>query len=75
MRARPLFWGYSWVGILNQLIIQWFFIRLQVTCNSMEDRNIEALSIIGFILPLTGWWNDYVFLGRKHSLTGCPRKK
>jgi hypothetical protein len=61
------FLGYSWLGWLNQLIIQWFFIRLQATLDDSRT-NIEGLQIIGFILPLTGWWSDYIWLGEEFEV-------
>ena len=49
--------GYTWVGWLNIIILQWFFIRLYYIEN---DQNIiENYGIMFPIVPLTGWWNNY----------------
>lgn len=69
MRAKPILFGYSWIGILNQLLLQWFFIRLEASLDNAKDRRIVALRIIGPILPLTGWWSKYIWLTKQ------PRKK
>jgi hypothetical protein len=58
-QPTPIFRGYSWLGILNMLVIQWFFIRLQLTC---DGGVIVGWKLIGFIVPLTGWWSPYIWL-------------
>lgn len=57
--------GFSWVGWLNILLLQWFFVRLQVSVD--DDGTVLAYHIIGWILPLTGWFvhNDYIGLGKQ----------
>lgn len=50
--------GYSWVGWLNIIILQWFFIRLYYSVN--EQNSIECYGFLFPIVPLTGWWSDYV---------------
>jgi len=50
------FLGKTWVGWLNIFLIQWLFIRIAYGTN---------WTIIGFIVPCSGWWNDYKFLGKK----------
>ena len=54
-------WGWS-----NFLLFQWFFVRLQRTCD-VETGRIISLDWIGPVVPLTGWWSDYIFLGNKHA--------
>ncbi len=66
MKAKPIFFGYSWVGLLNQILLQWFFIRLQCTANG--NNEIIRYQIMGFVLPLTGWWSDYVWLTKKFEI-------
>lgn len=39
------------------LLIQWLFIRVCVAAD--KDRNIVGCYVIGFIIPLTGWWGKY----------------
>lgn len=60
MKVRPILFGYSWVGILNFILIQWFFIRICVGAD--ENRNITMVYTIGLIVPLTGWWNDFLWI-------------
>jgi len=44
MKARALIFGYSWVGILNQLLLQWLFVRLQVEMENASDRTILGVA-------------------------------
>lgn len=62
MKANPLIGKYSWVGLLNIFIIQWLFIRIQISVKSKTDRTIVDWNIIGFILPLTGWFSKYIYV-------------
>jgi len=62
MKLEPVFRGYTWVGILNQVILQWFFIRFQAEVTDKEDLTVESFKIIGFVVPLTGWWSDYIWV-------------
>lgn len=48
------------LGWFNFLIVQWFFIRLVKVTD--DDNNHIKWTIIGPILPLTGWCTDYVRL-------------
>lgn len=52
--------GKTWVGWLNFLLIQWFFIRIQGEVNT--DYTQTKWSILHWVVPLSGWWSDYVFL-------------
>lgn len=45
--------GFTWVGWLNILVLQWFFVRL-----SYGDR----WRILKWILPMTGWLSPYVYV-------------
>lgn len=61
---RRKFLGLTWLGWLNFVIIQWFFIRIgeYVTIDIETKDNIttdNTFCIIYFVLPLTGWWSDY----------------
>lgn len=49
--------GYSCIGWLNIIILQWFFVRLYYVEN--EQNNIKNYGFIFPIVPLTGWWSDY----------------
>ena len=48
----------SWLGYLNFLILQWFFIRL---VKHVENGKVVKYSILKKVMPLTGWWNDYKY--------------
>jgi hypothetical protein len=51
---RKTFLGFTWVGWLNIIILQWFFIRLSYCVYPLKNWRI----IFG-IYPLTGWWSDF----------------
>lgn len=56
----------NWLKFVNVFIFQWFFIRL----TRIEDKGENEFcftyyywySIQYFIVPLTGWWNEFVWL-------------
>lgn len=48
--------GKTWVGWLNILLLQWFCIRLGYG---------NEWKILKWIVPCTGWWSDYRYIGRK----------
>ena len=52
----------SWLGALNFLVLQWLFIRLQETVD--DNGAHEKWNVIGFIVPVTGWWNRYWYIWR-----------
>lgn len=47
------FLGFTWVGWLNLLALQFFFVRL------VHDGR-RAFAFVGPVLPLTGWISGYV---------------
>ena len=61
-QPKPILLGYSWLGILNMSLLQWFFIRLQATA---DNGQIVKFNVIGPIVPLTGWWSRYIWLYRR----------
>jgi len=67
MKAKPVFLGYSWIGWLNLLILQWMFVRLEATIDT-DSREIIHYHLIGFILPATGWMSDYIWLFKKFEI-------
>jgi hypothetical protein len=63
-----------WVGLVNFLFVQWFFVRIAGTfeecgrtIESDGSENIDfefsRYHLIRWVVPLTGWWSDYVRLG------------
>jgi hypothetical protein len=78
----------SWLGMLNKLLFQWFFVRLtrcqekrieNYTLHSFdlmidgnmssrgvgETKTYQWYSFQYWILPLTGWKSDFVYLNKK----------
>jgi len=55
----------SWLGILNRVMLQWFFIRLtkHMRMGESGEWEIDHWSLQGWITPLTGWRNEYKYLG------------
>ena len=52
----------SKLGLLNIVLLQWFFIRL---CSvTYDDNDNEDWGLMYFVLPMTGWWSDYIHLGK-----------
>jgi hypothetical protein len=58
------FLGYSWVGWLNMLVLQWWLICLQVALCAKTGKSVRW-KLIGPLVPLTGWWSPYVWLWRR----------
>ena len=57
--ARVL--GLSWVGWLNFILLQWVGIRLAYV---VDGRRITRWYLLRWIVPLTGWWSHYLYVGR-----------
>lgn len=64
MKLNKRLFGYTWLGWLNILLLQWFFVRLQAT---MDEHTlvIEKLEFIGPVVPCTGWFSNYIWLGNR----------
>lgn len=56
---RKLF-GKSIIGWLNIIFFQWLFLRIWWNVNS----NGLTVGWSGFVIPLTGWWSDYRWVGK-----------
>lgn len=58
----------SWLGYLNFILFQWFFIRLACTGEIEKINDFKyllkghKLKIIKWIIPLTGWWNEFIYI-------------
>lgn len=50
--------GENWVGWLNLIVLQWFFVRLFYSMN--DAGQIEHYGLFFPIVPLTGWRSDYI---------------
>ena len=53
-RPAKLLFGYTWVGWLNRLVLQWLFIRLYYG---------QHWGFLTRVVPLTGWGTAYKFIG------------
>lgn len=53
----------SWLGRLNYLVLQWFFVRL-ARVKDDGGREIGWTFLIG-VIPCTGWKTPYRYLYRK----------
>jgi hypothetical protein len=60
MRYKSKKYKLTWLGRLNFFILQWFCIRLAKLVNKKGET--ERYEILKGIVPLTGWWNDYIYL-------------
>lgn len=49
----------TWLGWLNIIVLQWFFIRL---ARNFRDDELTGFSVIGLILPMTGWGLPYAYI-------------
>jgi hypothetical protein len=61
MKYKPIMLGYSWIGLLNLVLLQWLFVRVQATVDTTSGE-ITKFKIIGPIVPMTGWWSKYIWL-------------
>ena len=58
---------FTWLGFFNFFILQWFFIRLfkyNIEISNEDVPEIWKYKIIKWIIPLTGWNNDYKYLNK-----------
>jgi hypothetical protein len=61
--------------LLNFILLQWFCIRLvrkMEKSNRIFPKNVYAIEYVQvgwtviFVLPLTGWWSDYIWIWRRN---------
>lgn len=48
----------SWLGLLNFLLLQWFFVRLARVVDKRTGRT-AGWRVLRWPWPLTGWWSPY----------------
>lgn len=53
----------GWLGLLNFMLLQWIFVRLAKEVDTKSKKIVKWKLLIG-IVPLTGWWNDYIYIYR-----------
>ena len=51
----------SWLGLLNGVVLQWFFIRL---FKAESKGVVKYWGILYFIVPLTGWGSKFKSIGK-----------
>jgi len=51
----------TWLGVLNYFV-QFLFIRV---FKNVEKGKVLNYGILYFVLPLSGWFNNYVVLNEK----------
>ena len=57
---------------INKAFFQWFFVRLTKHMKQDDDGNytiVEKYTIMGFIVPLTGWFSNYIFIGKRWNIS------
>lgn len=63
--------GFTWIGWLNIVLLQWLFFRLMYTVDEQGGKP-TSYSLIFWIVPVTGWWANYIYLGRERQ---WPRRR
>lgn len=68
-RVKP-FWELVRVdtplGLLNRVLLQWFFVRLAKVVDVRTGRRVRWTMLLG-VCPLTGWSTPYRFIGRRRA--------
>lgn len=59
----------------NRFFFQLFFVRLAKTVDTLPDGTFVWYSLMGFIVPFTGWDNDYEILGELWFFRICSVKR
>ncbi len=57
----------SLLGTLNFLVLQWLCVRLASSGRMDHETHRfvhERWVVLRWIVPMTGWWSDYVYLRR-----------
>lgn len=54
----------TWLGLLNSIVLQWFFVRLARIVDT-KTKIIVGWKLLKWIVPLTGWWSDYRYIGKE----------
>lgn len=50
---------------LINYIVQFLFIRI---FKNVENGKVKNYGILYFVVPLTGWWNNYIILNKGGKL-------
>lgn len=54
----------SWLGWLNYLVLQWFFVRLAKMVDEDSGEVVGYRWLTG-IVPLTGWGGPYMYITKR----------
>ena len=57
----------SWLGLLNFIILQWFFIRLAIM-REMGTHRFVRFKIKKWIVSLSGWNNNYRYIVKRKDI-------
>lgn len=62
-----MIFGDTWLGWLNRIILQWFFVRLARVMDRDEAGNLKQTGWCWLrgVVPLTGWSTSYKFIGKR----------
>jgi hypothetical protein len=61
------------LGLLNFCLLQWFCFRLARVVDVETGRRI-SFALLGWPLPLTGWWTPYIFIGGRACIADLMRR-
>ena len=65
IRFNKLFKHFTWLGYLNFFVLQWFFIRL-AKVKDKDNGKIKYI-LLYFVVPNTGWHNNYKYVKIKRN--------
>lgn len=53
---------------LNAFLFQWLFVRLAAWRENIDGKCVtKYYTFMAFVVPLTGWWSDYIFIGKSKT--------
>lgn len=61
----------TWLFFVNFFFFQWMCLRL---AKVIEGKTILYYTFIVWILPLTGWWSNFIYLSKKKTVGEFFRK-
>lgn len=64
----------TWLYFVNFYILQWFWIRLYKQWDTASGE-IVSFGLMGFVRPMSGWKEPYIWEKRKFSFTLLRVKK
>ena len=50
------------LGLVNRIFFQWLFVRVT---RKVQDGVTIGYGLMGFVMPLSGWDNDYKIIGKR----------